>query len=493
MMGAVRVRLILWVCAAVPVVAAAATSRAGRLAGWEVVLYLAVLAVAFTVVRKRPAVALGSALGAWLVCYLVRVELDSTTGLIALAPALAVTSFLAGRHARDPRATAIALAVAEIAGVVVALTERGGSDTALAVTSGIGVLGVVPWAVGRFRRRYADLQEVGWEHAALLERDADNARDAERARLAGEMHDLVGHELARAALLVGALELEPTLTPGQREAAKTARASVTAAAERLADVMQVLRADEDEPVATIEEVVQRSGLDAELVNRRTEPVDGIIARTVHRVVAEALTNVIKHAPGARVRVELSEQLELRITNGPAPSTPAVGSGKGLVGLAERVALVGGRFDAGATRDGGFEVRATLPERPLPRTTPTHVRRRSTEEEIRKSARTTVLITSAVCTLIAVGVPGYMVFDAASSVLTPEQFARAQLGRDEDELELPLRSRVDNPLGVKAPNGAECRYYSTHANPFDHERHDLHQLCFRNDRLVYKEFLPRRSG
>ncbi|NKE56405.1 hypothetical protein FXN61_05990 [Lentzea sp. PSKA42] len=458
---------------------------------WEALLYLVLFAAAFAVVRNRPAVALGMALGAWLVCYLVNVDFD--VRVVALAPALALVSFLSGRHAEDPRATAIALAVAEVAGVVVALTERGGSDTALAVTFGVGVLGVVPWTFGRFRRRFAELREVGWEHAALLEQDAENARTSERARLAGEMHDLVGHELARAALLVGALELEPALTAQQREAAKTARASVTAAAERLADVMQVLRADEDEPVTTIEEVVARSGLDVELTNGRRTAIDGIIARTVHRVTAEALTNVHKHAPGAKVAVTLTANLELRITNGPAPKAHAVGSGKGLVGLAERVALVGGWFEAAPTDDGGFEVRAKLPERPLPRTTPTHVRRERTEEEIRKSARRTVLITSVVCAGIAIGVPGYMVFDAVTSVLTPQQFAQARLGQHEDDLDLPLRTRVDNPLGVTAPAGTECRYYSTHANPFDGNRHDLHQLCFRDDRLVFKKWLARRSG
>ncbi|GGN16267.1 histidine kinase [Lentzea pudingi] len=458
---------------------------------WEVLLYLVLFGAAFAVVRKRPAVALGTALGAWLVCYLVTVEFD--VRVVALAPALALVSFLAGRNAEDPRPTAIALTVAEIAGVVVALTERGGSDTALAVTSGVGVLGVVPWAFGRFRRRFAELREVGWDHAALLERSVENARDAERARLAGEMHDLVGHELARAALLTGALELEPTLTPEQREAAKTARASVTAAAERLADVMQVLRADEDEPVATIEEVVARSGLDVDLVNGRRTAIDGIIARTVHRVTAEALTNVIKHAPGAKVTVSLTANLELRITNGPAPRTQAVGSGKGLVGLAERVALVGGWFEAAPSDDGGFEVRAKLPERPRARTTPTHVRRERTEKELRKSARRTVLITSVVCAGIAIGVPGYMVFDAVTSVLTPQQFERAQFGQNEDDLDLPWRTRVDNPLGVTAPPRTECRYYSTHPNPFDGNRHDLHQLCFRDDRLVHKQWLARGTG
>ncbi|HEX7306157.1 sensor histidine kinase [Lentzea sp.] len=458
---------------------------------WEVLLYLVLFAAAFAVVRKRPAVALGTALAAWLACYLISVEFDLT--VLALAPALALVGFLAGRCAADPRPAAIALAIAEVVGVVVALTERGGSDTALAVTSGVGVLGVVPWAFGRFRRRYAELQEVGWEHASLLERDAENARGAERARLAGEMHDLVGHELARAALLVGALELEPTLTAQQREAAKTARASVTAAAERLADVMQVLRADEDEPVATVEEVVARSGLRVELVNGRRTGIDGIIARTVHRVVAEALTNVIKHAPGSRVTVTLTANLDLRVTNGPAPRTHAVGSGKGLLGLAERVALVGGWFEAAPTDEGGFEVRAKLPERPLPRTTPTHVRRERTEEELRKSARRTVLITSVVCVGIAIGVPGYMVFDSVTSVLTADQFERAAIGQDEEDMDLPLRTRVDNPLGVTAPRDAECRYYSTHANPFDADRHDLHQLCFRDDRLVSKTWLVRRSG
>ncbi|WP_394613502.1 sensor histidine kinase [Lentzea sp. JNUCC 0626] len=486
-------RLVLWAGSGSLVVAAAATSRPGRLPVWELLLYLVILAAAFLVVPRRPAVALGLGLGAWLLCYLLRVEFDSATGVLALAPALALLSFLAGRHAHDPRATAITLTLAEIAGVVVALTERGGSDTALAVTSGIGVLGVVPWTIGRFRRRYVELQDVGWEHAALLERSVENARNAERARLAGEMHDLVGHELARAALLTGALELEPTLTSQQREAAKTARASVTAAAERLADVMQVLRADEDEPVATLEEVVARSGLNAALTNHRETAIDGIIARTVHRVTAEALTNVIKHAPGAHVTVTLTANLELRITNGPAPRTHAVGSGKGLVGLAERVALVGGWFEAAPSDDGGFEVRAKLPERPRASTTPTHVRRERTEEEIRKSARRTMLITSVVCAGIAIGVPGYMVFDAVTSVLTPAQFERAQLGQDEDTLDLPLRTRVDNPLGLTAPPNTECRYYSTHPNPFDGDRHDLHQLCFRNDRLVSKQWLVRRSG
>jgi signal transduction histidine kinase len=56
--------------------------------------------------------------------------------------------------------------------------------------------------IAEYLRRGVDLPAIVREHAALLERDADNARDAERARLAGEMHDLVGHELARAALLV---------------------------------------------------------------------------------------------------------------------------------------------------------------------------------------------------------------------------------------------------------------------------------------------------
>ena len=69
----------------------------------------------------------------------------------------------------------------------------------------------------------------------------------------------------------------------------------------------------------------------------------------------------------------------------------------------------------------------------------------------------------------------------------------QLGQDDDDLDLPLRTRVDNPLGVTAPAGTECRYYSTHANPFDADRHDLHQLCFRDDRLVYKQWLVRRRG
>ena len=93
-----------------------------------------------------------------------------------------------------------------------------------------------------------------------------------------------------------------------------------------------------------------------------------VARTAYRVVQEALTNVRKHAPGARTGVCLRygpDRVEIRVVNAAAPSGPdpelaRTGSGSGLAGLEQRVGLVGGTLRHGPTSDGGFSVDARLP-------------------------------------------------------------------------------------------------------------------------------------
>ena len=136
----------------------------------------------------------------------------------------------------------------------------------------------------------------------------------------------------------------------------------------------VLRADEGAPLApqpgleSLEGLVEQSrtaGLDVEL--RAPDPlvVDPSVGRAAYRIVQEALTNAAKHAPGARVCVELERreaELAVRVVNGaarePAPDAPS--GGYGLVGLAERVRTLDGRLDAGPRLDGGFAVEAVLP-------------------------------------------------------------------------------------------------------------------------------------
>ncbi|MBW4720302.1 sensor histidine kinase [Saccharothrix obliqua] len=488
--------VIVWVLGALPVVWAAITSRPGRITPWEAVAYLAVLAVALPLAGRRPVTALVVTAVAWQVGFFASARGDSTIAVGLLAGGLVGVAFLAGRHARTGERGVVALVLIGTSTATAALVLTGAVDTALAATSAVAVLAAVPWAVGRYRRQYTAMVRGGWERAEQLERDAEHVRVRERARLAAEMHDLVGHELAQAALLVGALEVAPALAPEHREAARAARSAVTSAAERLADVVSLLRTAEREPVESAADVVaraRRSGLRVELTGDGPGDVDPVIAQTVHRVLTEAITNAIKHAPGAPVSVDLGrveDGVELRVVSGPGRRTPddVPGSGQGLLGLAERVALVGGRFTAGPDEGGGFAVTARLPGRAVATAVP---HRHRVEQQVRRSARRAVLLTSAIAAGIVVAVLGYLVFDAATSTLDATAFQRLEPGRHESELDLPRRVRVDAPDDpLPVPGGATCRYYSTHINPFDGRRLDLHRLCFRDGVLVDKALLRR---
>ncbi|MEV0676117.1 histidine kinase [Actinosynnema sp. NPDC050436] len=591
--------VLLWSMAAVPVVWAAITSLPGRFTPWEAVAYLVVLAGAVPSARRWPVGALAVTGVVWLVSFLTTVMDDSTVAVGALSAGLGAVAFLAGREASDGDRGVVALVLLGAAAVTGSPAVGGGADTALAALCGVAALAAVPWTVGRYRRQYLALVRAGWERAEQLERDADRAADRararERARLAAEMHDLVGHELARAALRVGALELAPDLDAGHRESARAAREAVTAAAERLADVVGLLRAGEPERTEPVADVVARArlaGLDVESTGDDLGAVDPVIARTVHRVVTEAITNAIKHAPGARVTVALAHTDRVRVdvvsgtarhtsalagaptgtecagsgragtvsadsgragtecadsgragtvsagsrragtesagggqagdmpagdgrdgtepvgcrragaaqalepadaAGGPDSSGIAPGGGHGLLGLAERVALVGGTFSARAL-DGGFEVRASLPAHPVLRRSPaTDTHRRRAELRVRRSARRTALLTTAVAVGIVAAVLGYLVFDAATSVLDPADFQRLRAGQSESEVSavLPARTRVDDPGRTPPPPaGTSCRHYSTHRNPFDARRLDLYRLCFRDGRLVAKDLLAR---
>jgi signal transduction histidine kinase len=487
----------LWAVVSLPVVWAAATSRAGRLSWGEAVVYLVVLAVAVHLVRRQPVIAMVLAIEAWLTAFLSRALVDSALGVTVLAAGVVAVSLLAGRHALDGGSGSMMLVLAVGGAAVAAVVVTGGVDTALAAAAGIGVLAVVPWAIGRYRRRYAELMAAGWQRAEQLAREAERIRDQERARLAAEMHDLVGHELAQAALRVGAIEVTSTLPEQHREAARVARAGVTAAAERLADVIRLLRTDREEPIETVEQIVdsaRESGLDVELDAEQLE-LDAVIARTVHRVLAEAVTNAIKHAPGAPVAVYFHraaddpDLVDLRIENPPGGATTATSGGQGLRGLAERVALVGGTFTARRV-DGGFAVAARLPVTPHTTVSPVAVDQAAARREVRRSARRTLLVTVGVSTAIVASVLGYLVYDAATSVLDKADFDRLRIGQPSAEVApvLPDRTRVDAPEPV--PAGTTCRYYSTHANPFDERRGDLYRLCFRDGRLADKALLVR---
>jgi signal transduction histidine kinase len=488
---------VLWVLAALPVLWAAAAGGPAPLTPVEVVVHVAVLGVALLLTRRSPALALAVAIAAWEVVYLSRAETDGLLAASALAAGLAAVALLAGRSPASSHRDAVVLVVGPAAGAVAALVGVGEVDTTIGAAVGAAVLATVPWALGRYRRQYAAMVSAGWDRAARWEREAEYARARERARLAGEMHDLVGHELAKVALQIGALEVDGGLDPRHRAAAGAARAGVTAAAERLADTVRMLRADDAGTGASVPELVERSaaaGLDVTLDAAALPAHDPVVDATLGRITAEALTNAMKHSPGAPVRVTLADGERgpvLTVRNGPAlHGGRSTGAGLGLAGLGERVRLLGGTFEAGPEPGGGFAVTAALPRRPSAPVSAgpsaADAERRSAQQRLRRTGARAVLAAALVSVTGVAIVLAYMWFDAATSVLSPADAARISTGMPMEAVAplLPARTRTDDPGGVPPePPGSTCRYYSTQPDPFTAGGDELQRLCFRAGRVV----------
>jgi signal transduction histidine kinase len=212
---------------------------------------------------------------------------------------------------------------------------------------------------------------------AERERDllAEQARSEERARLAGEMHDVVTHRVSLMVLQAGALGITAA-DEATRRAAEELRAAGVQALDELRDLVGILRtAPEDDHAPSISGLAELAaestavGTPAELVQEGDPALASpVVARTAYRIVREGLTNVRKHAPGARVDVRVSydeSQVRLSIRNtavaaGPPSGLAATGSGLGLASLRQRIELMHGTLRASGTPDGGFCLEATMP-------------------------------------------------------------------------------------------------------------------------------------
>jgi signal transduction histidine kinase len=218
---------------------------------------------------------------------------------------------------------------------------------------------------------------------ALVEARAHAAVTAERARIARELHDVVTHHINLVVLQAmagtGLLDQDPERV---REPLAVIERSGREALAEMRRLLGVLREDDDErPVAPqpgVDDVgplldsARSAGLTVGLsVTGSPRPLPAGLALTVYRVVQEALTNVARHAAGARVGVTLgyeSGDLEVLVEDDggrPEASLPSglPSGGRGLLGMRERVALYAGTLDAGPVSDGGFAVHARFPAPP----------------------------------------------------------------------------------------------------------------------------------
>src|SRR5215831_1427443 len=263
-------------------------------------------------------------------------------------------------------------------GTLTLIVARVWEPSAAVITIAVLRTAVGPLLALYFSARHEMLQALR-DRAERAEREryllAEQARAEERARLAGEMHDVVTHRVSLMVLQAGALGITAP-DEATRQAAEELRAAGVQALDELRDLVGILRTapedEQDRPVSGLAELVAEStavGTPVEFVQEGDPALASpVVARTAYRIVREALTNVRKHAPGAHVVVQVSydeSQVRLSIRNTAAAAPPAnglaaTGSGLGLAGLRQRIELVHGTLRASGTPDGGFCVEATMP-------------------------------------------------------------------------------------------------------------------------------------
>ncbi|MBF4769919.1 histidine kinase [Nocardioides agariphilus] len=240
--------------------------------------------------------------------------------------------------------------------------------------------GVLGWGlyIGSRRELVWTLEQRADRAEAEQELRVSQARSTERARIAREMHDVLAHRISQISMHAGALGFRADLDAEELRAnANVIRDLANNALTDLRSVLGVLRDPETGELASspqptfsdlpnLVEQAREAGVHVEFSDHllSDEPVPDVVGRTLYRIVQEGITNAGKHAPGAVVRIEVSGSpddgvaIVLRNPLGFGPSrTP--GAGLGLIGLAERAELRGGRLEG--RRDGQqFVLRGWIP-------------------------------------------------------------------------------------------------------------------------------------
>jgi len=332
----------------------------------------------------------------------------------ALAPLLALPFVLAREERRRVLAGSAAATVLALGAslwrdaarggdaVIFSFRPTDGGETSYLAPAGYVVIGALLVAVSvgaGLVRRYAGRAHVAQQTAAVETRRAETlrthaedlrsqtdqlrteiSRQDERELIAREMHDTVAHNLSVMSLQASALEVT-TDDPEVVDAARTMRSSAHRALEEMRALITSLRDGAEQytgsapalgDLATLLDDARSSGVDlaATVFVTDADSAPPALTRAVYRVVQEALTNVMKHAPGARadvdVRARPGDGVDLAVRNALTTGTSGVpGSGNGIVGMRERCEALDGTFSA-SVEDGRFVVRAHLPwERPAP--------------------------------------------------------------------------------------------------------------------------------
>ncbi|MGW0708238.1 histidine kinase [Streptomyces sp. NPDC002643] len=334
-----------------------------------VVVLAAVVAETVALGRRRqsPVWALGWSLGALAVG-----QLAWPDGYLGPGAVVAVYSVAVRRPVSvTVRAVAATVGVEWLLSLV-----QVGPRPELAAEWALGALVYVVCAgLGEGRRQWLKGRSLAARRLAGAEETRRRAGATERRRLERELHDVSAHHLtsvvitADAALRLGGKR--PELTAEALTFAERTGTETLTALRRLVGLLRDADRPDPRPMtARIEELIAGFGrlgrpIEAEL----PDDLAGPAAEAVHGIVREALTNALRYAPGSAARVRVRREdglLELGVENAaPRGSAPngagGLGSGRGVRGMRERAAAVGGELTAGPAPDGGWRVRATLPD------------------------------------------------------------------------------------------------------------------------------------
>jgi signal transduction histidine kinase len=364
----------------------------GPAAPWANLVLAVVSALPLLVRRRAPELVLGVAL------------LAKVLQISAYATPLAY--YAVGAY-RGPHSRRAAWASAGVGLVVLAPWNAAGWSSVRTVVAWFTVNFVfsclVPLLLGLYVGQRRAVVAGLVERAERAEREqrlvAEAAREEERRRIAGEMHDVVSHQVSLIVVHANALSAiahDPEVTGETAQIIQTAGRRALTELREMLGLLRNNKADgpATEPHDPAAPAEQRQAPDpGAAVDRITELADGSrtaglpvtvrvegtpqplaepVERAAHRVVQEALTNVHKHAPGAATQIRLAfdpRTVRVGIVNGPPeePARPTAdgdpllpSGGHGLIGLTERVRLAGGTIESGPTGDGGFRIDAALP-------------------------------------------------------------------------------------------------------------------------------------
>ncbi|WP_229074414.1 sensor histidine kinase [Actinoplanes sp. DH11] len=389
----------------------------------------------------------------------------------ALAAAAVVAGcYLSGRHRRTWAVIALLSALEVAAAVAVSQTQ---DTVSWLIDQAVVVLAVFAALTGAYRRLRHEFVEQGWAHAR-------DARLHERARIAADLHDTLGHDLALLSLQAAGIQVTAA-DPETRERAAAVRAGSAAAIETVRRIVDLLDVEADTDVATVLDRARQAGMTLRTTGAAPRE------RFVARLVAEALSNAVRHAPGAPVTVTFAGR-RVEIVNPVPPDAVAARSGTGLAMLSARLEQAGGALTAGPV-DGLFRLVADVPPgldgdgaRWGAGLGADYLSRR---RRVRRMLAGTVLIPFAVLLVVATGFYVWAVRDAA---MEDRVFAGLRVGMPQAAAERVLPGR-EAPIRFGGPSRPGCRYYTDGNYPLAYGNY---VVCFAQNRVSRLQDLTGRD-